>query len=688
MGNFINKKLNLKLSNSEYYDFYLSTDALYNECCENNESTPCFVTWFDFNDTKTFNNSTSINDIYSLRTWTGATNSGYTFDTFGLTGLDNGELVYNQIPGDNKNEGLVDILTGTTLTIPANDYRLKLHAVTGSTKQFIYPIKLVNNAEPFGNAIRFCGGFYQGYYKIDGSTYQVLPTRTNKAWVADFWLMKEESCSGTTGTTLNDLYPNNKGFFFYMGTRAENKFWNIFEGNNTGCTIDCTQPSGCSDIVTKFCTETKETEIQLYDSDSGYQIFLNPPLLDIKTITNQFLIYGRARYTNDRCGGCGKALDNEAFGKETVCSFTGDSITIADYVRKKTDFRNQFLIYGRAKSTLGRCGSCGKPRDDESYGKQTVCSYSGDSEIVLELDKNLDVYDNAIGFRITDDGSVGYRALKYYCSGGTTGVTVEEQYSLSGMVQNDEWAKITIRYVSDDYYTDEELKCLPARKGKLMIYVNCKLKAVFKDVDEFIGRRLNEYKGKQVGVPFNISIGGGSQGLLESMTFDGQDAEDLGLLIEQNFGGSFIGQISQFKFNICDLNWCDISSGCDFKCDDEKVFEYIEPSDIGIYYGKLLTVSFDNSDFSKLEFSVRNTVVKTSITFNDEVLSYNYFLIPKDFVQPSNIKNSNNGCLGLDIPYLILDETEITFSNGYKRTFIVYRTYFMTNGVLDVWFCD
>ena len=512
MGNFINKKLDLRLSDSEYYDFYLLNGDVDYHHSQNIDSIDCFVTWFDFNNPKTFNDSPSINEIYSLRTWTGATNSGYTFDTFGLTGLDNGELIYNQISGDSKNEGLVEILTGTTLTIPANDYRLKLHRVTGSTQQFVYPIELVNNPEPLGNTIKFCGGFYQGYYKIDGSSYQVLPTRTNKAWVADFWLMKEDSCSGTTGTTLNDLYPNNKGFFFYMGTRAENKFWNIFEGNNTGCTLDCTKPSGCLDVVTKFCTETKETEIQLYDADSGYEIFLNPPLLDIKTITNKFLIYGRAKSTSDRCGGCGKPLDNE------------------------------------------------------SYGKQTVCSYSGDSEIVLELDKNLDVYDNAIGFRITDDGSIGYRTLKYYCSGGTTGVTVEEQYSLSGMVKNDEWTKITIRYVSDDYYTNEELKCLPARKGKLMIYVNCKLKAIFKNVDEFIGRRLNEYKGKQVGVPFNISIGGGSQGLLESMTFDGQDSEDLGLLIEQNFAGSFIGQISEFKFNICDLNWCDISTGCVVSC--------------------------------------------------------------------------------------------------------------------------
>jgi hypothetical protein len=691
--------VDLKLSNNEYYDFHLVGGDITQNCCDENAIDSCLVTWFDFNNKKTFNDSELINNIYSLSTWSGATNSGYTFDTFGLTGLDNGELLYDKDINDIKNVKLVNLLTGSTLTIEPNDKRLILHNVSGSTQQFIYPIELKENPDPWGTAIKFCGGFYQGYYKIDGSTYQVLPTRTNKAWVADFWINKEESCTGTTnGTTLNDKYPNNKGFFFYMGTRAENKFWNIFEGNNTGCTINCEKPSGCNDNITQFCTELKETDIQLFDKKTGFDIFLNPPLLDTKVIKNQFLIYGRASQSSDRCGGCGEPRDNSAFGEKRVCNFTGDSITISDYVRKKTDNRNQFLIYGRANkitqptsgstSNCVRCNSCGKPKDGINYGKETVCSYSGDSEIVLELDKDADIYDNAIGFRVTDDGRVGYRALKYYCSGGTTGVTVEEQYSMSGEVKSNEWTRITIRYVSDKYYSDDELECSPQRKGKLMIYVNCKLKAIFKNVDEFIARRLNEFEGKQVGVPFNISLGGGSQGLLEHMTFDGQDISDLGLLIEKNFAGTFIGQMSEFKFHICDMNWCEIKVGCDTKCNSDVVFQYVKPLPRGIYYGKLIAKSFEVDEFSKLTFSARNEAIKSSISFGDESLSYNYFLIPKDFKQPTNIKNSSKGCLGFDIPYLILGETEITFEDGQKQTFVVYRTVFMTRGILDVWFCE
>ena len=105
-----------------------------------------------------------------------------------------------------------------------------------------------------------------------------------------------------------------------------------------------------------------------------------------------------------------------------------------------------------------------------------------------------------------------------------------------------------------------DLKIKGPRKGKIMFYVNGRLKYVANDIPETVGRRLNEYYLKQVGVPFNFSLGGGSQGLLESQTFDGLDMADRGLSIEKNFAGTFIGSISQFRFNICDLNYCDIQN--------------------------------------------------------------------------------------------------------------------------------
>jgi hypothetical protein len=80
-------------------------------------------------------------------------------------------------------------------------------------------------------------------------------------------------------------------------------------------------------------------------------------------------------------------------------------------------------------------------------------------------------------------------------------------------------------------------------------------------VENFIGlklRALNEYSSKQLGVPYNISWGGGSQGLLESQTFGGPDLNDSGLDIATNFAGTFEGELSQLRFYDKPLNLMEI----------------------------------------------------------------------------------------------------------------------------------
>ena len=206
------------------------------------------------------------------------------------------------------------------------------------------------------------------------------------------------------------------------------------------------------------------------------------------------------------------------------------------------------------------CSSCNTEID--GYGTKNVCTYSGATADQTELDYKVDIIDNALGFRIKDDGSIGYRLLTYTgtCinSGTSTtyvsGMTIQEEYSLSGMVEEYAWTNVVIRYVAD-YLEDCQLINTQPRKGRLMFYINGYLKFVVNDFNEFIGKKLNEYYEKQIGVPFNFSLGGGSQGLVESQTFDGLDFNDRGLLIEENFAGTFIGKISKFKFYICPLSY-------------------------------------------------------------------------------------------------------------------------------------
>ena len=46
------------------------------------------------------------------------------------------------------------------------------------------------------------------------------------------------SCSGLTNNSLNDNFSGNTGFLFYIGTRAENKFRNVFSGETGLYTCD------------------------------------------------------------------------------------------------------------------------------------------------------------------------------------------------------------------------------------------------------------------------------------------------------------------------------------------------------------------------------------------------------------------------------------------------------------------
>ena len=606
MGNIRNfnfNKLDLKLSNSDYWDFYLAADDSALEVSTGLMSGDCFVVWYDFNNKSIFPNSaTTSSTIQSLVSWNGATNTGYALSTLGLTGIDNGLVTFEKDPLDYTNLALLSALTGTTLVIPSGDTRFVMNKVTGTTGNYIYPTNRITGST-IGDYEQFCGGFYQGYYKLDGTTYEVLPTRIEHAWSTEFWLNPQDICTPTTGTTLNDIYPDNKGFFFYMGTRAENKFWNQFAGADTGCTSACTATTtACTGSVSTFCTTIKEKDITII-GDYGFGIPLNPPQVEIELITNPFLIYGRAydsrapkltgetgtiltssimntsNHPTDCNCGCGGSpygysissnggcdlSSSDGLGTQTVCSYDGNGIAVAKTKEVLNDLQNPFLIYGRGVSATGcTCGSCCGPNDN--LGNQTVCSYSGRNISETVLDYNTDVIDNALGFRIKDDGSIGYRLLTitgtcYTASTGErlyqSGVTVHEEYSEPNMVLPNAWSYVVIRYVTE-YKSECDLKITKPRKGKLMFYVNSKLKFVVDEFPEFIAKRLNEYKSKQVGVPFNFSLGGGSQGLIDSQTFDGLDMDDRGLPIETNFAGTFIGGISQFKFNICDLDYANI----------------------------------------------------------------------------------------------------------------------------------
>ena len=526
----------MRISNVDYWDFYLSLGSGDAICCSEEINVFNNPVVIDFNTPSVY----SGNTITSLNSWSGATSSGVTLYDIGLTGVDNGFIDINYISGDTANTQLVNALTGSTFTISSGSTNMFFTEVSGNTGSYVYPIDIVtpDSATTLsGTYSKLCGGFYQGFFKLQEYDYEVLPTRVEKGWTSEFWLRKNDVCSGaTSGATLNDTYPDNKGLFFYMGTRAEDKFWDCFDGLNTGST------SGCTSGATSGCTIPKETNVT---TSSGVPLCPSGNTTDITT-DNGFLIYDRTD------------------GGYLACNFTGTSITISEPITMKVDDRNPFLVYNRStcdKCETGcDCCTSGTTSGDTCVPGILACD-DNNTKIVNELNPMISIVDNAIGFRIKDDGSIGVRRLTFTgaCQENiyVSGTSVVESYSDAGLVDSD-WNHIVVKYVSDKTLNECELKVEKRRLGKLYFYVNGYLKFTIKDFPEFIPTPIKNNKEKVQGLGYNMSIGGGTQGLIESLTFDGPDPLDANGVIEKNFAGTFIGDVSQFKFHIEPLNLCQI----------------------------------------------------------------------------------------------------------------------------------
>lgn len=500
------KNLEGRLIRNDYWDFYLSSDnqgQLLNyatncyDVCDYGAITDGLVVWFDINQTGTTLDGSSLT---SLVEWTGSTvkpSSGITLCDFGLTGVDNGR--YNQ-------------LSGITVNITSADTKVILYPVTGYTINSITGTA-INGLYSYDWSLKtgtttldgctvgdtIClngGGFYQGYFKLDfleptptvkyvtgscptditkelisgdalATVYDLMPTDFKTGWSMETWINPSSSgCPSFTGKTLNDDFQDNSGLFFYIGTRAENKFRNNFSGE-TGLTT---------------------------------------------------------------CGGIPLSPDT----KYTV--YNG--------------FENWFL-----KSNYRRSCGCFTGCTDVVTGTTTTATTYCDQ-----------LSENALGFRITPDGRIGYRKMTvttgcYNNKERITGTTMEEGYSETPVIlSGDNWVHIVVTYTQNSV-----THTLPS--GTLRFWVNGRV--VYR-VENFVGlqlRALDEWSDKQLGVPFNISWGGGTQGLLESQTFGGPDPEDKGLSLEKYFAGTFMGQLSQLRFYEKPLNILEIRNNLYVDCD-------------------------------------------------------------------------------------------------------------------------
>lgn len=398
MNNILNNKpykCEVLLSNYNYWDLQLISKSFDNYCCIG-EAEDELVAQIFFN---------SSGEVCSEVVWENSVSNAGDICDIGLTGIDN---------------RYVTELTGVTINLD-DKLGFCMNPISGDT--FCYGYSVVS-----GETISYtslCGSFYQGFYKLEGYDYQVLPERYYKGWTAELWIRSGDTtgCTCDTKMLLNEYNPNNSGFVFYFGTRAENKFCNVFSGE-TGI-------------------DTCESKIPL-----------------------------APQFTIEVTGG--------------------------------TDIMNPFLYYTESR----------------------ICNPIEDIEKAVLLDCCDGLTDNALGVRITPDGKINLRIVTSTGECNTNFQFIEElvvkDYITSDpIITDNEWHQVVVRFEPDgnpNECSDSELT-----RGNISVFIDGYRKVFVKDLKEFNPYALNVHKDKQLAVPFNISVGGGTQGLLESVTFDGPD---------------------------------------------------------------------------------------------------------------------------------------------------------------------
>ncbi len=642
------RSIDCKIYRDEYWDFMLYKGETYGDADINK----CLISDFS---------NLNIEDgiLYSDVVWEDAVNNGTLMEDIGFTGPDNGLIRFER--DRISNYDFLKILTGSTYDIPSGDTRFFFTPVTGNTQQFSYPMFLEENETEKYLALK--GGFYQGFYKLFGFDYQTLPNGPDVEWNLHF-VLRPRTDYEIGGDTINALHPENKGIFFYMGTRAENKFANLYKMDSatteelkiksikndgyldpsicgeSGETLDLENhvvfdeylrdivpeesdpcddnhidPEYYDDKGTNDCNKCKKPKpkkkYKPYIPKDGCECNITSipdydwhisSLYEYKYEENSYCCQGKnkckeplgpcncdddhinSEYYDDQCYNGPKSIEDTylmedaTINENQIADTFGHLITKKGYYEIESD--NKFLMFDRTpegftvkdwiegtKVTLtGRQDWSNinyfpiMNRTCTGYTTKNIYKYQEENTIPYNIYK--DIKNNSFGLRITDDGAIGYKYAVLDCDADNDQhYTVKEEYSKPGLIKPDVWNYITVKIsIINPSFNGI---CDPKkgkRKMKLYFYVNGFLVFVTKELDEFNFRELNDTYQKQEAVPYNMSLGGGTQGLLESILPDYYKTNDYVFPIEKDFCGSFIGDIKTFKIYNCQLNYLNIKN--------------------------------------------------------------------------------------------------------------------------------
>ena len=534
--------------------------------------------------------------IISKNKWTKAKSNcdcPYTANSFTIcdivyTGTDNGLIIptdlgewsgncinlYDTIP-------ITDIFSATSF-----DKRFKMSQVKPNNT-YGTDMSILSATDYSGYYQELKGGFYQGFYKLYGYPYEVLPTRPEKGWSFETYLKLNTIGDDIEGPDEQVL---KHGVY---GNCYNTSGFNIFKDGTLPAIVGISSTTLCSESISAI-TSTIPSKILNYTTAESSGLTIG------RTDKYGFFFYKGIR-------------------AEDKYHINNTASTITSSLSPCTTFT--------ASTGTGATPFNSKCCDVKEDGVKVL----GQNE---SPNAEYDVYSNAIGFRITDDMKIGYRTIRYTGTCQTTGTTcdsgktfncgysIEESYSgpicpfisiISGNCKNT-WIQVDVvfernitlddceiynnggvndlikiknkfdiktsetptkkrcngeypKFVEDGYF---DFNCKGAqvenwftereyRLGTLTFYINGRRFHTVKDFEEIIPRQLNTNKETQVGVAYNMSWGGGALGLRENFYPSNCDVtgpltsyypEPDQKLIMENFAGSFIGGISQMMYYI------------------------------------------------------------------------------------------------------------------------------------------
>lgn len=481
MENILNHNRNViytVLDNSEYWDFHLRRDNADGGLYCGGIAKDGLYAYIDASnkDSITFDGeklvSIASNDSYI---YPDAINKGITLNNIGLTGMDNGMILFDK--DTITKEEFLNLYTNSQLEIKNTDgTSLTMFPVDGNNKRYRYDIEYSDEEQAFN----LNGGFLQNFFKSgDDCQYQILPDTFSGGISMEFVVKPKDKSGSDSGSDALPSIGEATGannYLFYIGTRAENKFARYYNGTD----------------------DTKVT------TASGIPLYQDN-LTSFET-DNKYLIFDRS------CDGMIASKWEEG---------TTAKITIED---KGID-GNYFTVFNRSCDGL-------LAKDVDSVIDKRV-----------DYDINKDLYRNAFGIYVGNNGTVGYRYLVQDCE-GSDDYKMEGAESRENVVMKDKWNVIHLKVITNVLENKQK------ETMRLLLFVNGQLVLVSKALPMLNLRMLKDNPEKQEGVAYNISLGGGSQGLMDVVYDDFLDGHtDFGFgTIGKEFGGSFNGYFRSFKF--------------------------------------------------------------------------------------------------------------------------------------------